>query len=214
LRGGRHGVLAVVVTAAAIAGSDLSAHRRDEYLQAARLSVEPGRVEVELDLTPGLAIADTTIADLDRDYDGVLSEQEQRAYSGRVMGEVVLALDGRALQVESIAATFPPLNDFRRGEGTIQIHATAALPKQADGDHQLSFRNASQQEGSVYLANALVPTTDRVTITAQRRDPLQRELTVEYVLRGGSPTSAPTWLMGGLMVMTVLAVVLVRSKSP
>ena len=35
----------------------IAAHRLDEYLQAARIAVDVDRVGVELDLTPGVAIA-------------------------------------------------------------------------------------------------------------------------------------------------------------
>ena len=41
----------------------VSAHRRDEYLQAARLALDPGRVQIELDLTPGIAVADAILVD-------------------------------------------------------------------------------------------------------------------------------------------------------
>jgi hypothetical protein len=213
LRAGRSTALAIALTTAVAAGVAVSAHRRDEFLQAARLAVEPDRVELELDLTPGIAVADATIADLDRDRDGVLSEGEKRAYAGRVLDAVILALDGRSLHVESTGSTFPGLNDFRRGEGTIQLHAAAVLPDQADGDHQFSFRNRNDRDGSVYLANALVPKSDRVTITAQRRDPAQRNLAIDYVLRSRPATSAPAWLLGSLAGMAVLAALLMRPPT-
>ncbi len=73
LRAGRSTALALALTAAVAISTAASAHRRDEYLQAARLAVEPGRVELELDLTPGIAVSAATIADIDRDRDGVLS---------------------------------------------------------------------------------------------------------------------------------------------
>jgi len=207
LRGGRHCALATVVTAVVIVSAVASAHRRDEFLLAARLDVEPGRVGLELDLTPGIAVAHATIADLDRNRDGVLSEEERRVYVSRVLDAVVLELDGSPLLLAPIASTFPGLHDFRRGEGTIRLRSTAVLPPQVDGDHQLSFRNTNQRGGSVYLANALAPTSDRVTITSQRRDITQRDLTIDYVLRRGSATAAPTWLAGvfaGLLVLSVL----------
>jgi hypothetical protein len=212
LRAGRSTALALALTASVIVSAVASAHRRDEYLQAARLGVEPDRVELELDLTPGIAVADAAIADLDRDRDGMVSEEEKRAYVGRVLDAAVLELDGRSLHLEPIDSTFPGFNDFRRGEGTIRLHSVAALPHQVDGDHQLSFRNTNQRDGSVYLANALVPTSDRVVITAQRRDPMQRDLTIDYVLRRGPAMPAPTWLVGGLAI-TVLAALLMRSKK-
>ena len=39
-----------------------SAHRLDEYLQAARLSLAHTRVELEIDLTPGASVADGIIS--------------------------------------------------------------------------------------------------------------------------------------------------------
>ena len=210
MRAGRSTGLAIALTTAVAASIAVSAHRRDEYLQAARLAVEPDRVELELDLTPGIAVADATIGDLDRDRDGMLSEGEKRAYVGRVLDAVVLELDGRSLHVETTGSTFPGLNDFRRGEGTIQLHAAAVLPDQADGDHQFSFRNTNDRGGSVYLANALVPKSDRVTITAQRRDAAQRDLTIDYVLRSRPATSAPTWLLSALTGVAILAALLMR----
>ena len=71
MRAGKSTGLAIVLTTTVAASIAVSAHRRDEYLQAARLAVEPDRVELELDVTPGIAVADATIADLDRDRDGM-----------------------------------------------------------------------------------------------------------------------------------------------
>ena len=213
MRAGRSAALAFALATAVIAGSAASAHRRDEFLQAARLSVEPTRVDLELDLTPGIAVAAATIADLDRDRDGALSDEEKRAYAGRVLDAVALELDGQPLHVQAIGASFPGLDDFRRGDGTIQLRSTAVLPHQDDGDHHLTFRNANHREGSAYLANALVPKSERVTITAQRRDAIQRELTIDYVLRRGLAASRPPWSLGGLLAVTVLAAWLMRPRT-
>ncbi len=129
-----------------------------------------------------------------------------------MLDAVVLELDGRPLHVEPVSSTFPVFDAFRRGEGTIRLQSAVALPHQADGDHQLSFRNMDQRDGRVYLANALVPRSDRIAITVQRRDPAQRELTIDYVLRSGPATSAPTWLLGVLAGIAVLAALLTLTK--
>ena len=212
MRAGRSTSLAIALTMAVAASIAVSAHRRDEYLQAARVAVEPDRVELELDLTPGIAVADATIAELDRDRDGTLSEGEKRAYLNRVLHAVVLELDGGSLNIETTGSSFPSFNDFRRGEGTIQLHAAVIFPAQADGDHQISFRNRNDRDGSVYLANALVPKSQRVTITTQRRDPVQRDLTIDYVVRSRPATSAPAWLLGSMAGMAVLAALLTRDR--
>jgi hypothetical protein len=68
----------LALTTAIVAVAEVSAHRRDEYLQAARLAIDPGGVQLELDLTPGIALAEAIIADIDRNRDGALSQDEQR----------------------------------------------------------------------------------------------------------------------------------------
>jgi hypothetical protein len=84
------------------------------------------------------------------------------------------------------------------------------LPRLAIGRHQLLFRNHHRPDGGAYLANALVPASDDVSITAQRRDGDQTELTIEYELRAASPASSTAWLLTGLAVATALSVMRIR----
>ena len=213
MRAGRSHTLAFAALVALIAGTDLSAHRRDEYLQAARLAVEPNRVELELDLTPGIAVAEAIIADVDRDRDGVLSANEKRAYVATVLGAIELHIDGRALHVEPVASSFPALDAFRRGDGTIQLQAAVVLPRLSDGDHQLSFRNTYRRDVSVYLANALAPESHRVMVTTQRRDAEQRDLTIDYIVRADPAASLPVWPLGVIGVAAVVAARLTRRST-
>ena len=81
-----------------------------------------------------------------------------------------------------VSSSFPDLSALRRGEGTIRLKIQATLPRVSAGPHRLLFRNAHLAGHSAYLANALVPESPRVTVTAQRRDPDQSELTIEYTL--------------------------------
>jgi hypothetical protein len=210
--------LAMIIAVMIIAdvSVSVSAHRRDEYLQAARLAIEPTRVRLQLDLTPGIAIADTIVAAIDRDGDGVLSAAEKRAYVDRVLRDVTLSVDDHPLDVQPqlMAATFSTLEAFRTGEGTIRLQFDAAVPRQAefeaDGTHRVEFRNAHFPAIGAYLANALVPDSDRIAIVTQRRDVDQRQLIVEYALRGDMPTSTRVWLLGSFAGAAVLAAFLLR----
>jgi hypothetical protein len=204
--------LALVVVSF-LATADLSAHRRDEYLQAARIAIAPGRVELQLDLTPGIAVADSIVADIDRDGDGLFSAKETAAYVERVVSGIGLDVDGRALQVHVTSANFPSASfpaagAFKNGEGVIQLELEAALPTLTAGAHHLTYRNAHRPDIGVYLANALLPDTDRVAINAQRRDPEQRELTIDYDLREAS--SRRGWLLASFGVGGVLAAFVLR----
>jgi hypothetical protein len=194
--------LALIATLFATAG--VSAHRVDEYLQAARVAVEPGRVEIQLDLTPGIAVADALVAEIDGDHDGLLSADEKLAYVARVFRAVELQLDGRTLHPEPVATTFPDVEALRRGQGTIQLRSAATFPRVSNGDHQLLFRNTHRSEVGAYLANALVPTDDRVAITRQTRHPEQTDLTLDYVVV--RPAATEAWLLtiiaGAVLLVT------------
>jgi hypothetical protein len=173
-----------------VAGTDVSAHRTEDYLQAARIGLEPDRVLITLDLTPGIAVAGSFISALDHDGDGALSTDEQRGYVRQVVSALKVEIDERPLQPHVVSWSFPELSAFRRGEGTMRLKIQAALSRVSSGSHRLLFRNAHLAGHSAYLANALVPESARVTVTAQRRDRDQRELTIEYTLNADT-TGAP-----------------------
>jgi hypothetical protein len=196
----------------ALAGAALSAHRRDEYLQAARIAIEPDHVQIELDLTPGIAVADSIIADIDRDRDGSISPSEERAYVDQVLGSLSLEIDGRPVVLRVTDSSVAPIPAMRGGEGTTKIDLMAPLSVGSAGPHHLSFRNAHRPDVSVYLANALVPESDRVAVTNQGRDYNQRTLDVDYVLR--EDTHAAWWRAGlGAAGLLVLLGFIVQQKG-
>ena len=199
----------MLAAALAIAGgAELSAHRTDEYLQAARLAIDPGRVQLELDLTPGIALAGTILADIDRNGDGSLSAEEQRAYGSLVLSALTLEVDGMPVRAQLAATSFPDADAMRRGEGTIRIQSAGTLPPLPVGPHQLLFRNRHHPDRSVYLANALVPASEDVTVMAQRRDRDQTELTIDYRLRAAPARPAAAWLLGSLAAAIGLSALL------
>ena len=182
--------------------SPLSAHRRDEYLQAARLALDPSAVQLELALTPGIAVADAVFNEADRNGDGWLTAAEQRAYAAKVLAATGLSVDGISIRMQPAGLFFPEREMVSRGEGTIHLRYNAALPRLLDGEHHLVFQNRYRGDISVYLANALVPDTDRIAVVAQRRDFTQRDLTIDFVLRGAPASPTATWFSSviGLVV--------------
>ena len=203
----------LALATAIVAVADLSAHRRDEYLQAARLALDPGGVQLELDLTPGIAVAEAIIADIDRNRDGALSQDEQQAYASLVLGSLQLEVDGTPVPTRLAGTSFPDVEAMRRGEGAIRLQTTAAFPPLSAGRHQLQFRNGHEPERSVYLANALVPASKTVAVTAQRRDTDQTQLTIEYVLRAAQATSTDKWLLGSFAAAMVVVLGIRRSRA-
>jgi len=193
---GLHVVLALAMTV--VAGTEASAHRTEDYLQAARIGVEPDRIQITLDLTPGTAVAESFIAAIDRDGDGSLSAAEQRTYARQMVSALQVELDGRSLHTNVRASCFPEAAAVRRGEGSVRLDIEATVPDLSPGSHRLLFRNAHLAGHSAYLANALVPESDRVAVTAQRRDRDQSELTIEYTVPGGSAAASLAGILSRL----------------
>jgi hypothetical protein len=156
------------------------AHRLDEYLQAARVSLSTDGLVVELDLTPGAIVAPSVLAAIDTDRDAQLSLSEQRAYADRVLQDFQVAIDGLALHTAVIRAAYPPVEALTEGEGTIRLEVRATFEQTHAGRHRLILRNDHRPDIGVYLANALVPMTSAIAIKGQYRDGDQRELLVEY----------------------------------
>jgi hypothetical protein len=177
--------------------ADVEAHRLDEYLQAARLSLTPDRVVLELDLTPGVAIAPEIIGLIDRDADQVISSQEAREYGQQALSGITLTLDGRPVNLILDRVQIPPAADLRAGLGTIALRAGAAVERLPAGRHDLRFRNDHYPGSAVYLINALHPEDPAIQVASQYRDPTQREGRIEYEVFASSRAHW-LWLFAGL----------------
>jgi hypothetical protein len=160
-----------------------SAHRLDEYLQAARVSLTHTRVELEIDLTPGASVAEGIISLIDRDGDKKISPEEAAQYGRDVLADVVLELDGRPIALTLNRVEAPPLEEMRHGLGAIQLRAGGDVESRMSFRRELHFQNNHRAAGSVYLVNALMPTDPGISVVAQTRDATQRDARIEYSVR-------------------------------
>jgi hypothetical protein len=196
------GSLVVVGLTVAGAATTLSAHRQDELLQATRIAIEPREARIEVDVTPGIAVAPEVLADIDRNGDGTLARDEQLAYANTVLDALDVRLDGATHRLVIVAVDFPEPAAVRLGDGTIRLAFRVSMPDDEPGVRHLSFRNSHRAAESVYLANALVPSSARVAVRAQQRDEQQRHLTIEYEMRPPPRADRLAWTLlpaGGLL---------------
>ena len=157
------------------------AHRLDEYLQATLIGVTRDGIDVEIRLTPGVAMLPAWMAVIDRDSDGEISAQEERAYAERVAREVELRVDGTASPLRLMESHFPALAAMRDGLGTIEIKLHAAR-----GGHELRFENRHLPQISAYLVNCLSAPGDGLVVTRQVRDQAQRSIAFDYSFADGA----------------------------
>src|SRR5258705_6480975 len=83
------------------------AHRLDEYLQATLVVIEPDRVRLQINLTPGVAVAEKVLALVDRNRDGVISTNEAAAYCELLKHDLIVQLDQHPLKFKCTACYFP-----------------------------------------------------------------------------------------------------------
>ena len=168
--------------AAALAAPAL-AHQLDEYVQATTLSVERDRVRAEVRLTPGVAVLPIVLARIDTDGDGVLSEAEQRAYAGRVLRDLSLAVDGARVPLRLVSWRAGSIEDMREGQGEIRLDLEADLPH-GGGSRRLVFENHHESRIAAYLVNCFVPRDPHLRITGQDRNYEQSVYRLEWVATG------------------------------
>ena len=209
----RMGVSALL--ALSLVGS-AAAHRLDEYLQATLIGVTPAGIDVEIHLTPGVAMLPVLMAVIDQDGDGRISPEEERAYAGRVAREVELRVDGVAAPLWLTESNFPTLEAMREGLGTIRMKLHTAR-----SGHALHFENRHLPQVSVYLVNCLAAPSDGLVVSRQQRDEAQRSIEFEYSFGAGAAAGPPAaWIaLGsfwpaaiGMLLVARMAVLIYRAK--
>ena len=150
--------------------SAVFAHRLDEYLQATLVAIEPGGVRLEINLTPGVAVADQVLALVDRDRDGLISTNEAADYAALVKRDLVVRLDQRKVELRLTASSFPDPTDLGTGMAIIQMEFSGTPGLLAPGPHQLTLENRHLPAFSVYLFNATQPASAAIRITGQKRN--------------------------------------------
>lgn len=164
------------------------AHRLDEYLQNTIVSVDPARVHAQVFLTPGVAVFPLIVARIDTDRNGAISAAEQRAYAGRVLRDLSLAVGGERLRPRLVSWRFPPTAEMREGRGEIEVEFEAELPP-GGGSRKLTIENRHESRISAYQVNCLVPDDPRIRVAAQRRNYTQSVYELDYEDTGGRDES-------------------------
>jgi hypothetical protein len=196
------------------------AHRLDEYLQATLISLGKDGIEVDMRLTPGVAVAPFVLATIDRNGDGVISSEEQSAYVDQVLCDVSITLDGDPLPLRAARQIFPGIQDMREGRGEIQMEFVADTPRANVASRSLVIDNKHQSRIAAYLVNAVAPSDPDIRITAQSRNYQQSSYRLDYS-QASTPTSPLSlaswsgqrvWLLALSLLMTTRLTVLWRRR--
>jgi len=195
-------VFAAAIVFVLVMPATTAAHRLDEYLQAARVSLGRDRITLEVDLTPGANIASAVVALLDRDGDRTISPLEAEAYGRAVLADLMLELDDRPVAMALTRVETPTIDEMLDGLGTLQLRAVGKVETVGAGRRQLYFRNNHQPAASVYMVNALVPEDGDIGVVVQTRDPRQQLVRIEYRVGPQWPLQLLWLALGAAVVST------------
>ena len=170
--------------------SAVFAHRDDQYLQATLVAIEPSGVRLQINLTPGVAVAEQVLAQIDRDRDDAISQNEAAAYAELLKRDLTLRVDGRKLELKLTASEFVEPAELRTGSGTIQVEFSAISGPLATGPHRLTLENRHLAPMSVYLINAAQPKFATIQITRQKRNDSQSTGEIEFTFHPSRPKIA------------------------
>jgi hypothetical protein len=165
------------------------AHVLDEYLQATLVEIEPDGIKLQINLTPGVQVAEPIIARIDADHDDAISTQEAARYCDMLKRDLAVRLDGRDVEPKLTASNFPDPDELRSGWEVIQTEFSIKPGSLGAGQHRLVFENRHAPSAGVYLFNAAKPKSDRVRITGQRRNEDQSQGEIEFVYQ--PPANSP-----------------------
>ena len=197
-------LLALLFTLFALRPS-VFAHRLDEYLQATLVAIEPDEVRLQINLTPGVAVAEQVLALVDRDHDGVISTNEAAGYAEVLRGDLIVRVDEGNLELKLIRCEFPAPTELRTGWGIIQMEFSVASSRLAEGAHKFTLENRHLPPASVYLFNAAPPKSRSVQIIRQIRNENQSEGEIEFSFH---PPTNPYRTVGTVALLSALLVVL------
>ena len=200
---------AVVMFAWLAAVQPALAHRLDEYLQDTSVALHADHVDVQMRLTPGVAVLPAVLAMIDTDADGKLSPAEQEAYASQVLRDLSLAIDGHPVQLRLLAATFPSVEEMKDGLGVIVLDLNTRVPP-GPANRKLTLENRHQSQIAAYLMNCLATTDADIRVTAQRRNYQQSTYELDYTQAAVNPAAPPaaSWSTFGFW-LTADAVILI-----
>jgi hypothetical protein len=179
----------------------VSAHQLDEYLQATLVVIEPDSVRLQINLTPGVAVAERVLALIDTDRDGMISTNEAAAYCELLKRDLIVRLDQRNTKLKCTASYFPGPAELRTGWGFIQMEFSATRGSLAVGEHSFAIENRHLTSISVYLVNAAQPASSSVQIKQQLRNENQSTAEIRFAIHKAQRAFSAIGITGVTLVV-------------
>ncbi|MFH8803973.1 sulfite exporter TauE/SafE family protein [Streptomyces sp. NPDC017936] len=177
--------MTLAVAGAGLAAAPAQAHPSDEILQQVYLTPTRARLDIELDVTPGVLVAPAFARTVDTDGDGRFSDRETAAHLDRVASALHLRVDGSPVALTVTDSSYPPRELLAAAGGTAVVRLSAGLPQ---GGQHVTFTDAYDPGGRTTVqASLMVAAKDATSTGAAERTDGGRSISFRV---GGGETSA------------------------
>ena len=157
------------------------AHRLNEYLQATTISLAPGKIQLEITLTPGVDVVTTLLKAFD----------DQQAYATKLAHDLSLTLDGQKADLQLVSYSFPTVEALQKGTGDIIIEFAANIGNERQ-THHLELKNNHYSTIAVYLVNCLMPADPTTHVDHQTRNNDQSFYQLDFTTGSTKPQTPTT----------------------
>lgn len=180
---------ALAAAGSGLAAAPAAAHTADELLQQAYLTPTASRLEIQLDLTPGVLVAPAFARTVDTDGDGKFGSAETAAHVRRVASALEVRVDGRAVALKVTGSTYPPYELLAAAGGSVSVEALADLPA---GARAVTFTNGyAPGSRTTVQEDVLVAARHPVRPAGIERADGGRTITMALTGHTGAPSPAP-----------------------
>src|SRR5512135_619729 len=148
----RRAILVLLITAAcALRPSHASAHPADMYAQDETITLTTAGMQLDWRILPGPFLADAAWAAADTNHDGLISDDEARAWVSPFLSGLTITLDSQPISFLRAGAVHWPatIDVLRTGEDAITIELSAEWPVALTGRHVLEIHNAYLESNSL-----------------------------------------------------------------
>jgi nickel/cobalt exporter len=137
----------VILIISAFPAFTASTHSLDMYAQTQTIQNTNNGLQVDWKITPGPLLASTDWEQADQNQDGMVSQEEARAWLEPFLSQWTVSLDSKI--VHDIRVTdvhWPAASDaFQSGEDPIEIRLTVRWLETLVGQHTIEIHNANQE---------------------------------------------------------------------
>lgn len=121
---------------------DARAHPHKYVDQQALLYVGLDTVDVTIRIVPSFVEGSAIFDRIDSDRNGLVSEDEARAFGAEILGKARLDIDGRSVPWSRVAANVPARSLVAGGSGVIEVELSAPCRLAGGEEHQIDFEIA------------------------------------------------------------------------